>query len=163
MNLYDLTAEIEELEALYENEEIPEDVFRDTLEGLQGEFENKAESIACWIKNLLSEAEAIKAEEERLYNRRKVKENQADRIKKYLLEAMEFRGVKKIDRPKAKIVFNLRSGSSIKIDEFAEIPEQFYKPPRPPEPDKAALKDALKEGVKIKGVELTNSKYITIK
>ena len=52
----------------------------DTLDSMAGEFREKADQIACAIKNLRAEAVAIKEEEAALYLRRKAKEIQADRL-----------------------------------------------------------------------------------
>ena len=47
-------------------------------------FDEKVENIALWIKNLLSEAEAIKQEKLKLGDRQKAAENKAESLKKYL-------------------------------------------------------------------------------
>jgi hypothetical protein len=72
---------------MIDTEEDAEDIEQawfDTLEGIEGEFECKAESVAQYIKELNAEAEAIKAEEKKLSARRKAKENAAIRMKDYL-------------------------------------------------------------------------------
>ena len=75
----------------------------DTLDGIEQEFEVKAENIAVFIKELNAEIEALKQEEERLRARRKAKENKAESLKDYLKSCMICIGRLKIDTVKARI------------------------------------------------------------
>lgn len=76
MKLYELSTTFlqlfEQLEEMQEqeNSESLQEAWFDTLEGIEGEFENKAENIAIYIKSLLAEAKGIKAEEQALRARR---------------------------------------------------------------------------------------------
>lgn len=56
----------------------------DKLQDLQLAFDEKVEGIACWIKNLLSDASAIKAEKDALAEREKACKNKAESLKNYL-------------------------------------------------------------------------------
>ena len=62
MKLYELSREYETLSNLWETGEIPDEAARDTLEGIAGEAEEKADNIACMVKNLNAEAKAMKEE-----------------------------------------------------------------------------------------------------
>ncbi len=53
----------------------------EALDNLQMARDQKIENIACYYKNLVSDAEAIKAEKEALAERQKVAENKAARLK----------------------------------------------------------------------------------
>ncbi len=75
----------------------------DTLEGIEGEFEQKAESIAVYFKNLQSDIKQLKAEEQALKSRRLQKEKSAEQLKTYLLNSLQVIGRKKIDMPRAVI------------------------------------------------------------
>ena len=68
--------------------EVPEEAINDTLSGIEGDFKEKADNIACMIKNLERFIDAIKMEEKSLYTRRKSKENQVQRLKNYLMNSM---------------------------------------------------------------------------
>ena len=50
--------------------------------------EQKIENIACYYKQLTAEAEAIKAEEKALAERRKAKESKAESLKKFLASVL---------------------------------------------------------------------------
>ena len=54
------------------------------LEDLQLERKEKIESVACWYKNLISDAKAIKEEREVLEQRQRALENKAKSIKDWL-------------------------------------------------------------------------------
>ena len=54
------------------------------LEALKMERDTKIENIALWIKNLLSDAEQIKAEKEALAKREKSAVNKAENLSRYL-------------------------------------------------------------------------------
>lgn len=64
----------------------------DTLEGIEGEFEDKADAYAKIKLELEAEAEKLKAEETRLTERRKRIENNIERLKKSLFDTMKQTG-----------------------------------------------------------------------
>ena len=73
--LYSLTEEYLELLQMLEDEEVDEQLIIDTLEGLDGEIEIKADNYAKLIKHIESNNEAIKKEVDRLTNRKTTFEN----------------------------------------------------------------------------------------
>ena len=80
MNIYEIDKAI--LECV--DEETGEILDFERLEELQMARDEKIENIAMWIKNLNTQAAGIKAEETALAERRRVKENRANRLKEYL-------------------------------------------------------------------------------
>ena len=88
MRLYEITGELLALQELLENPLDDEDVLKDTLEAVQGEYEFKLESYCKVIKNLEADIVGIKAEVDRLSGKRKVLENNIDRLKKAMFESM---------------------------------------------------------------------------
>ena len=56
----------------------------DKINQLSMALDEKMENIACYIKNLTSDIEALKTEEDNLKKRRKSKENQTEYLKRYL-------------------------------------------------------------------------------
>ena len=89
MRLYEITGELLALQELLENPLDDEDVLKDTLEAVQGEYEFKLESYCKVIKNLEADIVGIKAEVDRLSGKRKVLENNIDRLKKAMFESMK--------------------------------------------------------------------------
>lgn len=88
-----------------ENGDIPEEALTDTLESITSLLDEKADNIACWIKQLTAEAEAIKAEEDKLAERRKRKLKRAERLTEYLSECLTNAGRTKIETPRNVISF----------------------------------------------------------
>lgn len=124
------------------------------------ERDTKIENTAQYVKNLLAEAEAIKAEEEALAARRKAKENKAKRLKGYLEAYLDG---KKFETAKCKISF--RTTSRVEVGkEFVEwakeaMPELLtFKP----EVSKTAIKEALAEGKEVQYAAVVESRSIQI-
>jgi hypothetical protein len=144
--------------------EIDEQTFQDTLEGLSGELEVKATNIAMFIKNLESSADAIKAAEKQMAERRKALEAKAERIRSYLQENMVRTGISKIESP--YFVLTLRKNPpAVEVINLDMIPDEYFDIPEPPAPalNKNRLKDDLKEGVVIDGARLTSGQSLQIK
>ena len=176
MKLYELTndfaqlfEQFDEINELGDDTEEYQQAWFDTISGIEEEFEVKAEQIAAYVKALKAEAEALKAEEAFLAKRRKTKEKQAERLKKYLLESMQAIGRKKIDRPMA--VLSVRTcPESVRFgDEKAFIDacmnsghDEFLRY-KTPEIDRAAVKEALQHGGKVEGAYLARDQRIDIK
>ena len=127
------------------------------LSQLQMDFDDKVEGIALWIKDLLSDAAAIKAEKDKLNERQKVCENKAKNLKEYL---SGFLAGQKFKTPRVAISY--RKSESVNVSDICKIPDDYLKY-KDPEPDKTKIKSALKAGVSIPGVELIENRNIQIK
>ena len=129
----------------------------DKLTTLQMERDQKIENIGCWIKNLLADVEALKAEKENLAKRQKAAENKAASLKGYLSRYLAGEKFKS-----ARVAISYRSNSSVDIAEGAVVPEEYLKYSEPT-PDKVGLKAALKSGKEYPGITLVTSQSIQIK
>ena len=132
------------------------------LDKLTMEREAKLENVACWIKELKAEAEAIKAEKQTLAERQKVAENKAESLKKWLayaLDGQKFKTSKcSISYRKSEAVEVTEEGLNNLIKEHGEL--LTYKAP---EPNKTAIKQALKDGLSVQGVQLVQNTSTIIK
>lgn len=164
MTLYELTADYANLLELAEDPDIDEQAFLDTLEGIEGAIEDKADGYARVIRQLTADAEALKAESDRLYNRRKNIENNIDRMKKALQNAMVITGKTKFKTD--LFSFGIRKNvPAVVIDEqrLANIPAEFLIP-QDPKIDKKAIKEAIKAGKNLDGIaHLEQSESLTIR
>lgn len=131
------------------------------LDELELDLKTKLDNIGCYIKNLTSDIEAIRAEEKALAERRRVKENQLERLKNYLADNMKVAGYDKFESPRC--VLSFRKSEQVLIAEGTELPEAFIQRTVVEKPDKKAIKDALKEGVILEGVMLVENKNLQIK
>ena len=132
------------------------------LNDLQLERDAKIENVACWIKELKAEAEAIKAEKLALAERQKVAENKAESLKKWLayaLDGQKFKTSKcSISYRKSESVEVTDEGLSNLMKEHDEL--LTYKAP---EPNKKAIKQAIKDGLSVEGVRLECNTSVIIK
>lgn len=141
----------------------------DTLDGIEAEFNDKAENVALCIKNLTALADAMRAEEKRLAERRRVYEHQASRLKDYLLQNMDTMHLKKVDGIRAKITVRTNS-QSLQIANESELVKQLqasnlddllrYKSP---ELQKTKIKAYLQDGGQLDGCKLVQTKSLQIK
>jgi dsRNA-specific ribonuclease len=166
MKLYELTNDYLALMQAIDNDELPEEAIADTLEAITASIEEKADSIACLLKNLDAECKAIKAEEERLAERRKAKEKSHERIKQYLSETLQRAGLDKIETARNRITF--RKSETVEIvDEvfvkWAQMHRDDLLTYAEPKANKTEIKKALKDGIEIEGAELRINQNIQIR
>ena len=124
---------------------------------LQLAREDKVEGIALWIKNLLSDASAIKEEEDKLAQRRKVNENKAKNLKEYL---SNFLNGQKFKTPKVSISY--RKSESVEVADLSKLDDDYLKFAEPTV-DKTKVKKALKAGTVLQGVSLVENQNIQIR
>ena len=82
--LYEMAPEVKFLCEMLENEQIDEQIFEDSLKGL--EVDKKIEGCVYVQKQLESDLEAFKREKDRLEERMRTMKNNLERIKNNLLE-----------------------------------------------------------------------------
>lgn len=169
MKLYELTNEYQVLMNMIDNDDdIPVEAITDTLEAISAEIEDKADNIACLLKSLDAEVNAIKAEETRLADRRKSKQAAYDRIKQYLSEELRRANIDKVETARNKITFRKSESVDLLVDENAFIDwaqennDDLLTYSRP-KINKTAIKTAIKDGVNIAGATITEKQNIQIK
>lgn len=145
--LYELTGDYEILLHMLFDEEEDEQCILDTLEGIEGEIEAKADGYAKVIRNLESSIAGIKGEQDRLSRRRKMLEGNISRLKRHLFEAMKFTGKTKFKTD--LFSFSIaKNGGKQPLEIFTEdarsVPEAFQK--QVVEIDKEAVREALEKG-----------------
>ena len=168
MTLYEMMTAYRDFLTAVENGDIPEDAIADTLEGIESSIDEKIDNIACMLKSLAAEEAAIKAEEERLAQRRKVKANLQDRLKNYLADMLLAMGKTEFESPRNKITFRKTPGKVVfddeaKFIEWASINADSLLNYGKPTVDKTAIKAALANGAELNGVRIESSQSMTIK
>lgn len=156
MKLYELT----EMYQALENLDLNEEELQTALNNINDEIELKADNIAKLIQSLDGDINAIKAEEERLYNKRKAIENRKESLKQYLQSAMIA-----VDKKKIKtelFSFNVQKNApSLKIKDETKIPEDYYKIEK--KLNKTDLKEAVKNGLFTDAAELIYTESLRIR
>ena len=131
------------------------------LDGLEMDFKEKIDNIACYIKNLTADIEAIKAEEKNLADRRKVKENKIESLKRYLSDGLTMAGYQKFET--ARCALSFRKSKQVEIQEGTELPAEYITTKIVEQADKKALKEAIEAGEIIDGVSIVEKSNIQIK
>lgn len=146
MTLYELTNEYQELLAMAEDPEIDQEVFADTLEGLEGEIEDKAEGYVCVIKELEAEADKYAKEIKRMSERCDSIDSRIRRMKDSLLGAMTAMGKTKVPTAHFKVSI-VKNGGLQPLEIVGDVPEKFktYRP----EIDNKKIREALDAGIEL--------------
>lgn len=129
----------------------------DKFDELNMERTAKLENLALWVKDLKAEADAIKAEEKALAERRQAKERKAESIKAYLEKVL---AGQKFETSRA--VCSFRKSQKVEITNLDKIPDDYLRYSTPTA-DKTAIKAAIKDGIDIEGAELVESVTMSIK
>ena len=133
------------------------------LNELQMERDAKIENVALWIKELKAETEAIKNEKQALAERQRVAENKAESLKNWLAYALNGEKFKT-----AKCSISYRNSESVEVtEEGLEALMRDHEDLltyKAPEPNKKAIKDAIKnDGLTVAGVQLLQKTSTIIK
>lgn len=156
MNLYDIEYEITNCV----DSETGEIIDEKRLDALQMAREKKIENILLWIKNLKSEAGAIREEEKKLADRRQSDEKKAESLTQYVQNVLNGEKFKT-----SRVVVSYRKSEAVIVDDLQLMQETCdeYLKYKDPEPDKAKIKAALKDGISVPGCHLEERQNITIK
>lgn len=155
MNLYEIDKAI--LNCI--DDETGEIIDPEKLSELQIEREAKIESVALWIKNLNAEIIAYKAEKDTFAEREKQAKAKAESLKNWLTDALNGN---KLTTNKVAVTF--RKSETVEIQDIEAIPEDYMRVKTTVEPDKVAIKDAIKNShLAIPGAEIVVKQNIQIK
>lgn len=136
----------------------------DTIEGMGGDFEQKAVAVAMFARNLEASADAIEEAAKAMHERAKAARRKADGTRAYLLGAMQATGIKRIECP--HFVLSVAANpESVLVEDETQIPADYMTDPKPPEPkpDKALIKKALQDGFVVPGCKLVRGASLRIK
>ena len=163
MKLYEINAELENLLEQVDPETGELTCDMDALSALIIAREEKLEGLALYTKNLAAEATAIREEEKRLAERRRVLENKAERTKGWLQESLAGETIKT-----ARVTVSYRSSKAVELDGtfyawmISPEADPFVRR-KDPEPDKTEISKALKAGAVIPGASLVEHVNMVIK
>lgn len=179
LSLYDIDYRLKMLEELNVDittgEILDEVEFNKLFDEIQMDLNSKIENTICFAKSLEAEAEAIKAEEKKLADRRKAKENLSERLKKRINDYITWQftdeegnvdtvGLNKFkfDSPKAYISY--RKSEKVNVLDAEKLPSEFVTVKTETKPNLTEIKKAIKNGADFSGVaELTTNLNMQIK
>ena len=135
------------------------------LTELQMERTAKVENVACWIKNLQADAEALKAEKDAFAAREKAVKNKLESLKRWLGEAL---AGEKFTSTKAAISYRKSEAAEVEDEEKFVMwamgnGHQDLLTFTNPTVNKTAIKKAIKGGLELPGAVLVERQNIQIK
>ena len=169
MTLYDIDAQNAALENASEDDMIIDEETGElgsvvqALDALRMAREEKLENVACWVKNLSAEADAIREEENRLIKRRKSAETKAARLKAWLLAAMtrEDGTTDKIKTGRVSISVKRNPPSTVVDDDL--LPSTYKVAKITYQANKELIKRELLAGGEVPGAYLEYGRSVVIK
>ena len=183
--LYDLDAQFKEMMELLENqmfvdtetgECISEEEFNQQLDNIQMALSDKIENTMVFYKNILSDVEQFKIEQKKLMERRKVKENLAERLKnridnyitrQYTDEngVVDIQSLNKYKFETPRVKLSYRKSNVVDITDLSQIPQEYIKERKLTDDDvkKAEIKKMLSRGLLVNGAELKENLNMQVK
>ena len=166
MSLYTIDREIQALiDSIYdsvdENGEVNIDLT--ALVELKAERQTKCENIALYIKNCDAEAAAIQAEIESLEKRKARLERKSEGLRGILISSMIANKDTELSSPRYRAT--IKTSETTEIVDKKLIPKEFIRVtiPEPKEdPDKVAIKKAIKAGKEVAGARLVTNRKVKI-
>lgn len=157
MRIYELTDAYQQVITLMEEEGAD---LTDTLESIDDVLELKLENTAKVIRTFEAQAEALKTEEDRMRKKRQTYQNNVDRLKSYIFEAMQATGKDKLKGVHVSLRLQNNPPSVNMLDDKA-IPAH-YLIEQPSTVDKKAVLQDLKNGIAVEGAELKQDRSLRI-
>jgi hypothetical protein len=142
---------------------LDEQTIADTLEGMAGDLEHKAQAVAYMVRAFEADAAAVAQWAKYAAERAKAISARADRLRDYLAHSLSLAGVENVEGPGVRIGW--RATSAVQIEDAAQIPADFMRTPPapPPEPNKTAIRDSFKLGFPVPGARIVTSRALQIK
>lgn len=154
LSLYQITSSFQKLIEEEMSEEDKKEVKKELTELLQ----QKSQNLIGYIRNIELTIEAMKNEEKRISEQRKILESRLTKFKEYVKECMEQNGFTKIETQLGALSI-AKNPISVEIYDEAQIPDEYKTKVIEIKVDKTAIKKALKEtGEIIPGTRIIDNK-----
>ena len=169
MTLYDIDAQIAALEDAAEDDMLIDEETGElisvsqALDALRMEREAKLENVACWVKNLSAEADAIREEENRLIKRRKSAETKAARLKAWLLAALTREDGTTDKLKTGRVMVSVKRNPPSTVVNDLLLPSTYKVAKITYQPNKELIKRELLAGGEVPGAYLEYGRSVVIK
>ena len=169
MTLYDIDAQIAALDGAAEDDMLIDEETGElvsvsqALDALRMEREAKLENVACWVKNLSAEADAIREEEDRLFKRRKAAETKAANLKSWLLTAMTREDGTTDKLKTGRVAVSVKRNPPSTVVDDALLPSTYKVAKITYQPNKELIKRELLAGGEVPGAHLEYGRSVIIK
>lgn len=167
LTLFQIAAEYRHITDVLMDSGADEQTLTDTLEGEAWPLELKAQNYGFVIRNLDTLAASIKEAEKQMADRRKSIEKRSAALLERLKTGLEIAGVQKLDTPHFALTIK-KNPPSVDVWDEKQIPAAYMRTPEPPPPpapvpDKAAIKQAIKDGIDVPGAKMVQGTRLEIK
>ncbi len=160
-HLYEISKDFMELQEAANNAESVDEsmmlALKDTMEGLQLSFEEKAQNIVNVMKNVAVNVDAIDDEIKRLQARKATIKNKEEWFREYLRSNMEKTGINKIECEFFTITL-AKSAAKVEITNESLLPDDLIDIETKIKPRQAQIKERLNSGEDVPGATLIDSK-----
>ena len=129
---------------IMEREEIEPELKEELERELTVLLQEKSQNIIGYARNIDLTIEAMKIEEKRITEQRKILENRAEKFKQYVKDCMERNGITKIETPLGSLTI-AKNPISIEIVNEDELPSEYKTEVITVKVDKTKIKDNFKE------------------
>ena len=169
MTLYDIDAQIAALDGSAEDDMLIDEETGElvsvaqALDALRMEREAKLENVACWVKNLSAEADAIREEENRLVKRRKAAETKAANLKSWLLAAMTREDGTTDKLKTGRVMVSVKRNPPSTVVDEALLPSTYKVAKITYQANKELIKRELLSGGDVPGAHLEYGRSVVIK
>lgn len=163
MNLFEIDDAIQRCVKLesgdgFVDTETGELIDTEALDELVMERDKKIRNIACWIRNLESDENAL-AEQIKLFTARKnACKNKRESLKSYLAAFLQGKKWQN-----SEVAISWQKSESVEVDDIDKLPEQYQRVVTTVEANKKQLKADLKSGIEVAGVRIIEKQNIQIK
>lgn len=164
MHLYEIAGQYKSIQELADSDDENMMVaIADTMEGIESEFQEKAQAIVSLAFNVEGGIDAIDVQIKRLQDKKRAIQAKSEWLRNYLKTNMEATGINKIQCPLFSITLS-KASKVVEITDESELPDDYVKVKTDISPDKAMIAKALKDGLEIPGATLVDgSRRLTIK
>ena len=151
-NIYELTADMMKILSMMDDPDLDQQTLKDTMEGIEGAYEDKFDGYAAVIRQLTSYINELEEEKKRIDARKESFENNVKKMKKIMLESMNATGKTKFRTAKNSF-WTQKNKASVVIDAKSvwDIPEDFRRY-KDPEQDKTKIGEAIAAGQDFTGI-----------
>ena len=151
-NIFELSADYLQMLELMDDPELDEIALADTMEGIERALEDKFDNYVYIAKQEQGAIDVLEKTIKELTARKKAKENNLAKLKRVMTDVMQATGKLKF-KTAAHSYWVQQNPESVVIDtkDVREIPEE-YLTLKEPEPNKTAIKAAIKDGVDFSGL-----------
>lgn len=162
-NIYELTGAFNALWNLMEEGSIDDETLMEVFENTEEELSVKLEGYCKFIKNLESDIAGLKAEEKRLAEKRRARENTIERAKSAMQRAMTTAGEKKIPCGSFTVALQNNPPKCVIDVSVADIPSKYLIPQEPTIDKKLLLEDLKASGEQVPYAHIEQGESLRIR